>query len=176
MPSLYGQRRPSAPSGGECPPFRALLPRQSEGLRFPAGAPLRRTADLSRRRGGGRVLSSIRWVAAGNRPKAHGHRRQQAPNWRAGRAGVPGFLWTGDVAFRKEVVGALPDGPRIHWYFTEGRCVCWTRRGSCRPAGATAWAFAEMAGESRSGARLRCSYGGVFDLCSDGYARAARRV
>ena len=58
------------------------------------------------------------------------------------------FLWTGSIGIRKEVVGALPDGLRINWYFTEGRFVGPDHEGVVLPARRTLCASARMGSES----------------------------
>jgi xanthine dehydrogenase YagT iron-sulfur-binding subunit len=93
------------------------------------------------------------------------------------------FLWTGSIGIRKEVVGALPDGLRINWYFTEGHFVGPDHAGTLLPGAADLMRIrTDGVGvvnvtallQLDSGARLYCSYGGVFDLGPDGYARALR--
>jgi Protein of unknown function (DUF3237) len=93
------------------------------------------------------------------------------------------FLWTGKVGIRKEVVGALPDGLRINWHVTEGRFVGPGLEGVVLP-GAADWMRIREDGigivsvreclRTRTGAHIYCSYGGIFDLGADGYARALR--
>ena len=94
------------------------------------------------------------------------------------------FLWTGSIGIRKEVVRRVPDGLRINWYFTEGRFVGPDYEGVVLPGGGGLYAYppgrhrhrrvvTELL-QMRTGARLYCSYGGMFDLGVDGYARALR--
>lgn len=93
------------------------------------------------------------------------------------------FLWTGTVGIRKEVIGVLPDGLRINWHVTEGRFVGPGFEAVILP-GAADWMRIREDGigvvnvtevlQTPRGARLYCSYSGVFDLGADGYARALR--
>jgi len=94
------------------------------------------------------------------------------------------FLWTGSIGIRKEVVGGMPDGLRINWYFTEGRFVGPDHEGIVLPGGGDFMrirqdgigvvnVITELL-QTRTGARLYCSYGGMFDLGPDGYTRALR--
>ena len=107
----------------------------------------------------------------------------------AERAGEPRFdwytkfLWTGTMTVRKEVVGVLPDGLRINWHLVEGSFVGPDHEGTVLPGAADYMrirqdgvgivAVTELL-QTRQGARLYCSYSGVFDLGADGYARALR--
>ena len=94
------------------------------------------------------------------------------------------LLWTSSIGIRKEVIGKVPDGLRINWYFTEGRFVGPDHEGIVLPGGGDFMrirhdgvgivnVITEML-QTRTGARLYCSYGGMFDLGPDGYARAMR--
>jgi hypothetical protein len=93
------------------------------------------------------------------------------------------FLWTATVTVRKEVVGTLPDGLRINWHLVEGSFAGPDHQGILLPGAADHMRIrrdgigvvdvTELL-ETREGARLYCSYGGVFDLGADGYARALR--
>jgi hypothetical protein len=169
--------------------FRALLPGQPSGLvdflpvlRF-AGQPisprLTESADYPRYQVGG--------AAPGVAP----------PGASAGSSGTPAaelageprwdwdtkFLWTITVTVRKEVVGAVPDGLRINWHLKEGWFVGPGHEGVVLP-GASDWMRIRKDGvgivdvkellQTRTGARLYCSYGGTFNLGEDGYARAQR--
>jgi len=92
------------------------------------------------------------------------------------------FLWTGSIGIRKEVIGGVPDGLRINWYFTEGRFVGPDHEGVVLPGGGDFMRIRQDGIgvvnvvteflQTRTGARLYCSYGGMFDLGPDGYARA----
>lgn len=165
--------------------FRALLPGQASGLidflpvlRF-AGQPISprliESADCPRYQ-----------VAGGAAPVAIA-RSSVTPS--AELAGKPRwdwntkFLWTGSIGIHKEVVGAMPDGLRINWYFTEGRFVGPDYEGTVLPGAADLMRIRQdgigivnvtEVFETRKGARLHCSYGGIFDLGPDGYARALR--
>ena len=81
------------------------------------------------------------------------------------------------------MVGAVPDGLRIDWRFAEARFVGPVLDGAFLP-GAADWMRIRTDGvgvvkvmgciETRTGARIYTSYGGVVDLGADGYARALR--
>jgi hypothetical protein len=93
------------------------------------------------------------------------------------------FLWTGTVAIRKETIGAMPDGLRINLQVTQGRFVGPRFEGIVLPGGAN-WLRIRKDGvavvsvteclQTRTGARVDCVYGGIFDLGAAGYARAMR--
>jgi hypothetical protein len=93
------------------------------------------------------------------------------------------FLWTGTRAIRKEVIGAMPDGLRINLQVTEGRFVGPLFEGIVLPGGIN-WMRIREDGvaivnvteclQTRTGARIDCLYGGIFDLGADGHARAMR--
>ena len=93
------------------------------------------------------------------------------------------FLGSCTIQLRKEVVGALPDGLRINWRFEEARFVGPVLEGAFLP-GAADWmrirpdgvGLVQVLGciETRTGARVYTSYGGMVDLGRDGYARALR--
>jgi len=93
------------------------------------------------------------------------------------------FLWTGTVAIRKETIGAMPDGLRITLQVTQGRFVGPRFEGIVLPGGAS-WLRIREDGvaivsvteclQTRTGARIDCLYGGIFDLGAAGYARAMR--
>lgn len=108
-------------------------------------------------------------------------------------AAVPGGRpqWAWDATFlgsltaglRKEVVGITPDGLRIDWHVTEGSFVGPGLDLVVLP-GAADWMRIRKDGvgivnvqvclETRTGERVYGSYGGIFDLGPDGYARALR--
>jgi hypothetical protein len=165
--------------------FRALLPKQRGGLveflpvlRF-AGQPISpRLADSD---------ACARYqVGCG-----------AAPDQTADSSATPGaelarkplwdwdtrFLWTGTIKIRKEVVGVMPDGLRINWHLVEGSFVGPDHEGVVLPGAADYMriredgigivAVTELL-QTRTGARLYCTYGGIFDLGADGYARALR--
>jgi hypothetical protein len=165
--------------------FRALLPGQPGGLidflpvlRF-AGQPisprLEESAECSRCQVGyGRVpaeSSAPAIVPSGE--------LADTPTWEWHTR----FLWTGVIIVTKEVVGNLSDGLRINWHLKEGYFTGPEYEGTVLP-GATDYMRIRPDGigivdvneilQTRSGARLYCTYGGVFDLGPDGYARALR--
>lgn len=84
---------------------------------------------------------------------------------------------------RKEVVGVTPDGLRINWHVKTGSFVGPGLDAIVLP-GAADWMRIRRDGvaivnvqacfETRDGARVYGSYGGIFDLGPDGYARALR--
>jgi hypothetical protein len=99
--------------------------------------------------------------------------------------------WTWDTTFlgslravlRAEVVGAMSDGLRINWHVTEGTFMGPGFDAVVLP-GAADWMHIRQDGiaivnvkacfETREHVRVYGSYGGVFDLGPDGYARALR--
>jgi Protein of unknown function (DUF3237) len=93
------------------------------------------------------------------------------------------FLGSLKVEVRKEVVGVTSDGLRIGFHVKQGSfvgpeidCVVlpgggdWTR---IRQDGVGV-VNVQICLETRTGERIYCSYGGLFDLGADGYARALR--
>jgi hypothetical protein len=108
-----------------------------------------------------------------------------------GSSGVATMRWAWGTSFlgslravlRKEWIGATPDGMRINWHVTEGTFVGpgldavvlpgaadWMR---IRPDG-IAIVDVQACFETREHVRVYGSYGGIFDLGRDGYARALR--
>ena len=93
------------------------------------------------------------------------------------------FLGTLTASLRKELVGVTPDGLRINWHVTEGRFVGPGFDAAVLP-GAADWMRIRRDGvaivsvkacfEIGDGARVFGSYGGIFDLGPEGYARAMR--
>jgi Protein of unknown function (DUF3237) len=93
------------------------------------------------------------------------------------------FLGSLTTTVHKEVVGVTPDGLRIDWHVKEGSIVGPGFHGVVLP-GATDWMRIRSDGvgivnvqacfETRTGARIYSSYGGMVDLGPDGYARALR--
>ncbi len=91
------------------------------------------------------------------------------------------FLGACTIQLRKEVIGAMADGLRINWRFEEACFVGPVLEGAFLP-GAADWmrirpdgvGMVQVLGciETRTGARVYTSYGGVVDLGRDGYARA----
>ena len=77
----------------------------------------------------------------------------------------------------------MPDGLRINWHLKEGSFAGPEYEGVILP-GASDYMRVRRDGvgvvnvnevlQTRSGARLYCTYGGTFDLGADGYARALR--
>jgi len=165
--------------------FRALLPGQSGGLvEFlpvlrlvgqPISPRLIESTEWPHYQVGGGVAP----VAAVGSSVAPSAEMTGEPRWDWDTR----FLWTGSIGIRKEVVGALPDGLRINWHFTEGRFVGPHFEGIALP-GAADFMRIRQDGmgivsvtellQTRTGARLYCSYSGMFDLGPDGYARALR--
>jgi truncated hemoglobin YjbI len=95
----------------------------------------------------------------------------------------PKFFGSLTALLRKEVVGPTPDGLRINWHVTEGSFVG-PGFEAVVLSGAADWMRIRQDGvaivnvqacfETPSGVRVYGSYGGVFDLGPDGYARALR--
>ena len=165
--------------------FRAVLPGQSGGLveflpvlRFagqPISARLAESAECARYQ-----------VGCGAAPI---ETAQSSATLSANSAGEPRWDWdarflgTCTIILRKEVVGAVPDGLRIDWRFAEARFVGPVLEGAFLP-GAADWMRIRTDGvgivkvmgciETRTGARIYTSYGGIVDLGADGYARALR--
>ena len=93
------------------------------------------------------------------------------------------FLGSLRAVLRKEVVGAMSDGLRVNWHVTEGTFVGPGLDAVVLP-GAADWMHIRQDGiaivnvqacfETREHVRVYGSYGGVFDLGPDGYARALR--
>jgi truncated hemoglobin YjbI len=165
--------------------FRAILPGQTGGLveflpvlRF-VGQPISPRLEES-----GEVLKykvgpSVAEVDAENSTTAAAAPRHVKPHW----AWDATFLGTLVASLRKEVVGVTPDGFRIDWYVTEGNFVGPEIDLVVLP-GAADWMRIRKDGvaivnvhacfETRTGVRIYGSYGGLFDLGHDGYARALR--
>ena len=93
------------------------------------------------------------------------------------------FLGSLTAVLRKEVVGVTPDGLRINWHVTKGSFVGPGLDAIVLP-GAADWMRIRRDGvaivnvqacfETREGVRVYGSYGGIFDLGPDGFARALR--
>jgi|SRR5262245_1379768 len=163
--------------------FRAILPGQLGGLveflpvlRF-AGQPIspRLAESVERSRyqvGAGEAADSSSSAGASSGAA-------DEPRWDWNTR----FLWTGVVGIRKEVVGVLPDGLRVNWHVTEGSFVGPGLEAVVLP-GAADWMRIRQDGiaivnvievlQTRTGVRLYCTYGGMFDLGADGYDRALR--
>jgi Protein of unknown function (DUF3237) len=163
--------------------FRADLPGQSGGLveflpvlHF-AGQPispgLAESAECSRYQVGCRAVL-VETADSSATPSAE---PAGEPRW----AWSTRFLWSATIIIRKEVVGELPDGLRINWYVVEGRFAGPSHEGIVLPGAADSMRIrkdgigivdvTELL-QTRGGARLYCSYGGIFDLGAAGYARA----
>jgi truncated hemoglobin YjbI len=101
------------------------------------------------------------------------------PRW----AWEPAFLGSLTAMLRKETVGVTPDGLRINWHVTSGTFAGPDFDAVVLP-GAADWMRIRRDGvaivnvqacfETRDGVRVFGSYGGIFDLGHDGYARALR--
>ena len=124
-----------------------------------------------------RLQTPVKTLAYEERPVAGAVSRQ--PRW----AWDTTFLGSFTGMLRKEVVGVTPDGFRIDWHLKEGNFVGPDIDLVALP-GAVDWARIRKDGlgivsvqacfETRTGERIYGSYGGVFDLGPDGYARALR--
>jgi hypothetical protein len=165
--------------------FRAVLPGQSTGLveflpvlRF-AGQPISPQLVESAacpRYQVGRGAAPVETPGSSAKPSG---KLAGEPRWQWDAR----FLWSVTVTVRKEVVGALPDGLRINWHLKEGSFAGSGHEGVVL-LGAADWMRIRTDGvgivnvnellQTRTGARLYCSYGGIFDLGADGYARALR--
>jgi truncated hemoglobin YjbI len=127
-----------------------------------------------------RLTSLPSAVRAGLAPPAsQSPRIAREPRW----AWDTTFLGCLTAMLRKELVGATPDGLRINWHVTEGSFVGPGLDAVVLP-GAADWMRIRRDGvavvsvqacfETNDGARVFGSYGGLFDLGPDGYARALR--
>ena len=165
--------------------FRAVLPGQAGGvieylpvLCF-AGQPnsprLSETADCPRCRiGSAGAPTEDSPLSSAPAAQAAG-----APRWNWSSK----FLGACTIALEKEVVGAVPDGLRIIWRFTEARFSGPILKGAYLP-GAADWmhirpdgvAIVQVRGciETPDGARIYTTYDGYLELGPDGYARARR--
>ncbi len=113
----------------------------------------------------------------GGRPSPEAASRE--PRW----AWDTTFLGSLTAMLRKEVVGVTPDGLRINWHVTKGSFVGPGLDAIVLP-GAADWMRIRRDGvanvsvqacfETREGVRVYGSYGGIFDLGPDGFARALR--
>ncbi len=165
--------------------FRAVLPGQSGGLveflpvlRF-AGQPISaRLAELPEC-GGYQVGCAEAPIETAQSSATLSANSALKPRWDWDAR----FLGSCTIILRKEVVGAVPDGLRIDWRFAEARFVGPVLEGAFLP-GAADWMRIRTDGvgivnvlgcrETRTGARIYTSYGGIVDLGEDGYARALR--
>jgi truncated hemoglobin YjbI len=112
-------------------------------------------------------------------------------SWASEEAGSGQSRWAWDTRFvgsltadlRKELVGAMPDGLRINWHVKEGTFAGPGLDAVILP-GAADWMHIRKDGiaivsvracfETRDHVRVYGTYGGIFDLGPDGYARALR--
>ena len=164
--------------------FRAVLPGQSGGLveylpvlRF-AGQPI--SPGLGESAQCPRYQVGRGAVETADPSPASSAERAGEPRWDWGTR----FLWSATIIIRKEVVGELPDGLRINWNVVEGSFAGPGHEGIVLP-GATDLMRIRKDGigvvnvtevlQTRRGARLYCSYGGIFELGAAGYARALLR-
>ena len=93
------------------------------------------------------------------------------------------FLGSLTAFLRKEVVGVTPDGLRINWHVTQGTFVGAGLEAIVLP-GAADWMRIRRDGvaivnvqacfQTKAGALVYGSYGGIFDLGADGYTRSLR--
>jgi hypothetical protein len=165
--------------------FRALVPGQSDGLveflpvlRF-AGQPISTRLLESAERPRYQVGRGAAQAEISDLPPSAGPGLADPSRWPWDSR----FLGACTIQLRKEVVGALADGLRINWHFVEARFVGPVLDGAFLP-GAADWmrirpdgvGLVQVLGciQTRSGARVYTSYGGVVDLGRDGYARALR--
>jgi truncated hemoglobin YjbI len=113
------------------------------------------------------------------RAKSDSTRPANQPRW----AWNSVFLGCLTATLRKEPVGVTPDGLRIDWYVREGSFVGPQFQSVCLP-GAADWMRIREDGvgvvnvqacfETPTGSRIYGTYGGIFDLGPDGFARAQR--
>ncbi len=125
-----------------------------------------------------RLEAPVKPPSYGGRP-AGGAAVAAQPRWAWGTT----FLGSLTALLRKEVVGVTPDGFRIDWHVTTGSFVGPGLDAVVLP-GAADWMRIRRDGvaivsvqacfETREGVRVYGSYGGIFDLGPDGYARALR--
>ncbi len=112
-------------------------------------------------------------------------------SWASGGAVSGQSRWAWETRFlgslradlRKELVGAMPDGLRINWHVKEGTFAGPGLDAVILP-GAADWMHIRKDGiaivrvracfETRDHVRVYGTYGGIFDLGPDGYARALR--
>jgi Protein of unknown function (DUF3237) len=162
--------------------FRTMLPGQAPGeveflpvLRFAGGSISPRLADTI-------APPAYRVGPAATAPA-------EPPTPLIDTAGQPRWDW--DTKFlgaltamvSQETVGPTPDGLRIDWHVTEGKFVGPHFEAVVLPH-ATDWMRIRRDGvaivsvqacfETLAGSRIYGSYGGIFDLGPDGYARALR--
>ena len=123
----------------------------------------------------GAPVTPRRWRA----PQVERQPTSSQPRW----AWNTTFLGSLTAMLRKEVVGVTPDGFRINWHVTKGSFVGPGLDAIVLP-GAADWMRIRRDGvgdvsvqacfETQDRERVYGSYGGIFDLGPDGYARALR--
>jgi hypothetical protein len=163
--------------------FQALVPGQADGLveflpvlRF-AGQPISPRLDESAERSRYQVGRGAPPVESAGASAIQSVEPRPRWDWNTT------YLWSGTVIIRKEIVGDLPDGLRINWHLVEGSFAGPEHEGVIL-AGAADFMRIRNDGiglvdvnellQTRTGARLYCTYGGIFDLGAEGYARALR--
>ena len=164
--------------------FRVVLPGQSDGvveflpvLRF-AGRPISTRLSELTECPEYQVSDRTAPVATLNSPPEPGAGRVDSRwPWNAR------FLGACTIQLRKEVVGVMADGFRVNWRFVEARFAGPVLEGAFLPGAADCMrirpdgvGIVQVIGciETRTGARVFTSYGGVVDLGRDGYARVLR--
>ena len=164
--------------------FRVVLPSQPNGvvdflpvLRF-AGQPISTRLSALTECPRYQVTEPTAPVDGPNLPpEPRGGRQESRWPWNAT------FLGACTIQLRKEVVGAMADGLRVNWRFVEARFVGPVLEGAFLPGAADCMrirpdgvGIVQVIGciETRTGARVSTSYGGVVDLGRDGYARVLR--
>jgi truncated hemoglobin YjbI len=125
----------------------------------------------------GRGATPVRPPATETRPGSGAPAAQPRWGWSTN------FLGSLTASLRKEVVGVTPEGLRINWHVTSGTFAGPGLDAIVLP-GAADWMRIRRDGvaivnvqacfETRQGVRVFGSYGGIFDLGPDGFARALR--
>ena len=174
-------------------PTRQVASVPAPGASQMVSAPLLRAAGPGVGSVAPRQMPILRFARHDVSPGLEPHGRPPAATDQLGddETGTPEPRWTWDTRFlgsltamlRKEVVGITPDGLRIDWHVTQGTFVGPGFDAIVLP-GAADWMRIRRDGvavvsvqacfETRDGARVFGSYGGIFDLGPDGYARALR--
>lgn len=155
----------------QVPLLRAILPGEAAGLvgQLPV---LRLMTQPASPRSDAGIRTSASEEISGSNVAAQ-------PHW----AWDTTFLGSLTASLRKELVGETPDGLRINWHVRTGSFVGPGLDAIVLP-GAADWMRIRRDGvaivnvhacfETRDGARVYGSYGGIFDLGPNGYARALR--
>ena len=130
-------------------------------------------------------------VRASSASRGEANADSRPRSWASGEAVSAQSRWAWETRFlgslradlRKELVGAMPDGLRINWHVKEGTFVGPGLDAVVLP-GAADWMHIRKDGiaivnvracfETRDHVRVYGTYGGIFDLGPDGYARALR--